>query len=177
MIFFQLSNLIFLKYFEISNHLRRWLWFLLSCLNLTKSYFYFIPNLKHKVMSFAKYSKHAWILIFYYASQVAFGLKALTKRVATWIYAPNNLFTSLLTHLVASFYVLQDFNLVKIFWKAPHIFKILVMIIWNNFIINTLLMVSTQVQNKRVCIYTLMQMGEDDVWLGGGIFSHLSLVL
>ncbi len=38
-------------------------------------------------------------------------------------------------------------------------------------------MVSTQVQNKRVCIYTLMQMGEDDVWLGGGIFSHLSLVL
>ncbi len=134
MIFFQLLNLIFLNYFEISNHLRRWLWFLLSCLNLTKSYFYFTPNLKHKVVSFASYSKHAWILTPYYASQVAFGLKTLAKRVATWIYAPKNLFTSLLTHSVASFYVLQDFNFVKIVCKAICIFKILVTFTWNRFI-------------------------------------------
>jgi hypothetical protein len=33
---------------------------------------------------------------------------------------------SKLTHSFASFYVLQDFNLVKIFCRATHIFKILV---------------------------------------------------
>jgi hypothetical protein len=35
-----------------------------------------------------------------------------------------------------------------------------------------LLTVSTHVWNKRVCIYTLMQMGEAYVWLDGGIFLH-----
>jgi hypothetical protein len=87
---------------------------------------YFIPNLKHKVVSFARYLKHAWILIPYYASKVALGLETLAKRVATWIYAPKNLFTSLLIDSLASFYALRDSNLVKIFCKATHIFKILV---------------------------------------------------